>query len=215
MDRTDRLARLMAAGALIALTGCGGTVPEPVGQGPASTATASTDEQAERSATSPGHGEAVGAPSASREPAAPAAPLYYAFAFDIDPESPGCGPQARYVKVVGTQFYEVVTFGCDASADRGTIEGDRVALLGRTYVCGSDPPQIESRPVTMDITGGPDDLGIPGETRVVGPTTNLGDLDVWWSEENERVRFPAERTSSAVTEWLSRFAAIDWVGSGC
>jgi hypothetical protein len=149
----------------------------------------------------------------SAAPSGQIEPLYYAFAFDPVPGSPGCGPQARFVKVVGTEFFEVAGYGCDGSADRGTIRGDEVALVGKVYVCGGEG--TESYPSVMEISGGAEDLRIPGETRVVGPTTSLEDLDVWWSEENERVKYPSERDSSNVSEWMVSAAADDWIGNGC
>lgn len=184
-----------------------------------------TQQDRATSTTAPGT-----AAAASSEPADPTAlasstgtasspapaggqPLYYAFAFDTDPDSPGCGPQARFVKIDGSDFYEVAGFGCDASADRGTISGDRVDLVGTVYVCGGEG--LQTHPSTMTITGGPQDLRIPGETRVVGPTTDPADLDVWWSEENEKVPNPSPRDAGRVSEWMRAAAADDWIGNGC
>jgi hypothetical protein len=178
--------------------------------------TAPSTSAAASAAPSPTADPTSATPSTGSTPSATPAsgqPLYYAFAFDTDADSPGCGPQARFVKVDGSDFYEVAGYGCDASADRGTISGDQVALVGTVDVCGGEGQA--SYPSTMTITGGPQDLRIPGETRVVGPTTDPADLDVWWSEENETVPYPSPRDAAHVTEWMRAAEADDWVGNGC
>ncbi len=124
-----------------------------------------------------------------------------------------CGPQARFVNVDGSDYYEVAGDGCDAFADRGTIVGDQVELVGTVYVRGGEG--VESHPSAMAITGGPRYLRIPRETRVVGPTTDPANLDLWWSEENEKVPYPSPRDAAHVTEWMRAAAAEDWVGNRC
>ncbi len=198
------------AAALVALSagcsadgGSGGQVT-PV------TATASATTTAP---ASPTPASATATATASATASGPTEPVYYAFAFDPSPGGPGCGPQARFVKVVGTELYEVAGYGCDGSADRGTIQGDEVAFVGTVHVCAGEG--TESYPSVMEISGGAEDLRIPGETRVVGPTTSIEDLDVWWSEENERVENPGARDSSHISDWMLAAAADDWIGNGC
>ncbi|MGB7982732.1 MAG: hypothetical protein WCF36_18280 [Candidatus Nanopelagicales bacterium] len=136
--------------------------------------------------------EGVDSPAASVSSSADSPePVYYAFKFD---EASGCGPQGRFVKVIGSDLYYVAADGCDLFADRGTIYGDEVRLVGRSFVCMGDGATDYS-PSTLEITGGADDLQIAGETRVVGPAGSLEDLDRWWSEENERVEYPTHPVS--------------------
>lgn len=152
-------------------------------------------------------------PAASSSDPGQVDPVYYAFALEPSPGSPGCGPQASFVKVVGTEYYEVTGFGCDATADRGTIHGDEVALVGEVFACAGEG--TEFHPHTLKITSGAQDLTIPGATRVVGPTSSVQDLDVWWSEENARVPNPVQADSSHVSQWMTTAAADNWIGNGC
>ncbi len=209
MTSAARVVAILLVGLIPSISGC-------TEQDPGASATA-PGTPAEASAGPSQTADGVALPT-STDPAPSSAlasgqPLYYAFAFDTDPDSPGCGPQGRFVKIEGSDFYEVAGFGCDASADRGTISGDRVDLVGTVYKCGGDG--LETYPSTMTVTGGPQDLRIPGETRVVGPTTDPADLDVWWSEENEEVPYPSPRDARHVSEWMQTAAADDWIGNGC
>jgi hypothetical protein len=209
MTSAVRVVAVLLAGLIPAVSGCTQQDPTaiPTASGPPAAATGEPSRSAgptdPATPTDP-------APSAERPTGQP---LYYAFAFDADPDSPGCGPQARFVKVDGSDFYQVAGFGCDASADRGTISADQVELVGTVHRCGGEG--LETYPSTMTITGGPQDLRIPGETRVVGPTTDPAELDLWWSEENEQVPNPSPRDATHVTEWMRQAAADDWIGNGC
>lgn len=200
---------MLAASALVSFgaAGCSGMGAQVGDVG----ATAGAAESV--GATESPNGVESGAAASATAPVVSVVPLYYAFAFDANPDSPGCGPQGRFVKVDGTRYYEVSAIGCDGSADRGVIVGDQVDLLGAVDSCGPNPPT--EFPRIMAITGGPTDLRIPGETRVVGPTADIADLDVWWSEENERARFPSPRNANRISEWMLEAAATNWVGNSC
>lgn len=210
MTRTRSFVGILAAAAVSALaSGCMEQDPAAPTTERSPVATTSATPSATPDPTTP---DPSTEPTAST-PKGSSQPVYYAFAFDTDPDSPGCGPQARFVKVDGSDFFEVAGFGCDASADRGTISGDQVDLVGTVHACGRDG--LETYPTPMTITGGPRDLRIPGETRVVGPTTDPTDLDHWWSEENEQVPYPSPRDANHVSGWMRSAAADKWIGNGC
>ena len=138
-------------------------------------------------------------------------PVYYAFKFD---GASGCGPQGRFVKLVGSDSFDVAADGCDGFADRGTIYEDEVRLVGRFFECMGDGATDYS-PSTLQITGGVDDLQVAGETRVVGPTESIEELDRWWSEENERVENPSPPSEREITRQMQTAADEDWTSGGC
>ena len=161
---------------------------------------------------SSGTPDSVDSPAVSvSSSAASPEPVYYAFKFD---GASGCGPQGRFVKVVGSDVFYVAADGCDLFADRGTIYGDEVRLVGRYFVCMGDGATDYS-PSTLEITGGADDLRIAGETRVVGPAGSVEDLDRWWSEENERVGYPSPPSEREITRQMQTAAADQWTSGSC
>jgi hypothetical protein len=49
----------------------------------------------------------------------------------------------------------------------------------------------------------------------VGPTESIDDLNMWFSEENERVPYPVPSNPQQVTEWMDQAAEEGWISSGC
>ncbi len=196
MKRWRGLAVGLALTGILALAGCsGGSSTRP-------------DASAAGSLASP-----AGSASADPSPSSSASPIYYAFTWEPSEGSSGCGPQGIFLKIVGSDVYEVTADGCDLAADRGTLEPGRIVLRGVTAPCVEG--EWETFPSTVQITGDAGDLQIPGMTRVAGPTDSIDDLNAWFSEANERVASPVPPNSQRITEWMDRAAEDGWISSGC
>jgi hypothetical protein len=186
----------LAVPGILVLAGCAGGSPAPS----ATTAGSPADSPAASASAGPSSSSTL-------------APVYYVFTWEPVEGSPGCGPQGVFLKIVGDDVFEVTADGCDLSADRGTLEPGGIALRGVTAPCVEG--EWETIPSTVQIAGDAEDLQIPGMTRVVGPTESIDDLNMWFSEENERVPYPVPSNPQQVTEWMDQAAEEGWISSGC
>ena len=144
-------------------------------------------------------------------------PVYYVFSLPgTGVLSTGCGPQARFVKVVGRKFYEFQDWGCDRFVDRGKFKGARVRMVGKEVSCSS-PGVVQRRPSSFKTNGRPQHLRIRGVKRLLGPTKSLAALDEWYARKASKhpnlSGGPIPET--AVTRGFSAAKSSGWIAYTC